>query len=296
MGLLKDVLLDLNNTFNNNELAALAGASSIAEIEVGDETITEIKTKMGGLMSIDAAQNNTDLDKFFKNKHYGAIKGEVLGNTDTDLMNSVKSIFGEEAVEQFKEIDFTGDKVKKFTELAKAQIESKDGGDEKIKLLNTNLNKQISEGKIASDKLTKDHEKELKKLISGHNSDLIEKEFDVAINQYTLGDKYTSEDWMKKSLHTNIRDKVKSITKLILSEDKKVIPKNPDDNSMALFVEGKEINTLKGVLDPLMKDFIKKVNDADHKKKEGDYVPAEKVKLTPQAQALQQRKKQVFNV
>lgn len=295
MALLKDLLLDISKKFDNNELVSLAGASSIAEIEVGDETITDIKTKMGNLMSVDAAKNNIDLDKFFKTKHSGAIKGELLGNIDTDLMQSVKSILGEDSIDQFKEIEFTGDKIKKFAELAKIQIESKEGGDEKIKTLNINLNKQIADGKLLSEKDKKDHEKTINKLISGHNSDLIDKEFDLAINQYTLGDKYTTEDWMKKSLHTKIRDQVKSITKLTLSEDKRIVPKNLDDASMGLFVDGKEIKTLKDVLDPLMKDFIKVNNVDPNRKKDGNYVPAKEVKLSAQVQHLQQRKKESFS-
>lgn len=294
MALLKEFLLDINKTLAIPGIEALSTAADIAAIEIDDDTVSQTTKKLGSLMTVDAAQNNTDLDKFFKTKHYGPIKGELLGNIDTDLMNSAKTILGEDSVDQFKEIEFTGDKIKKFTELAKAQIESHDGGDEKIKLLNTNLNKQIADGKLASDKILNDHEKEVKKLIAGHNSDLINKEFDLAINQYTLGDKYTAEDWMKTSLHENIRKQVKSITKLTLSEDKKVIPKNPDDVTMGLFVEGKEINTLKGVLDPLMKDFIK-VSNVDPKKKDSDYVQAKEVKLSTMAQHLQQRKKESFS-
>lgn len=294
MALLKEFLLDINKTLSIPGIEALSGASDIAAIEIDDETMDKTRAKLGSLMTIDAAQNNADVDKFFKTKHYGTIKGELLGNIDTDLMNSAKTILGDDAVDQFKEIEFTGDKIKKFTELAKLQIESKDGGDEKIKLLNTNLNKQIAEGKLASEKIVKDHEKELKKLNTGHDSDLINKEFDLAINQYSLGDKYTSEDWMKQSLHTNIREKLKSIATLTLSEEKKVIPKNPADVSMALFVDGKEIKTLKDALDPLMKDFIK-VNNVDHKKNKDDYVPVEKVKLSTQVQHLQQRKKENFS-
>ncbi len=294
MALLKDFLLDINKTLAIPGIEALSGASDIAAIEIDDETMGQAKTKLGGLMSADAAQNNSDLDKFFKNKHYGTIKGELLGNIDTDLMNSAKTILGEDAVDQFKEIEFTGDKIKKFTELAKIQIESKDG-DDKIKLLNTSLNKQIADGKVATDKQAKDHEKEIKKLISGHNADLINKEFDLAISTYTLGDKYTAEDWMKKSLHNNIREQVKSIAKLTLSEDKKVIPKNPADVSMALFVEGKEITTLKDVLDPLMKDFIK-VNNVDTNKPGKGYVPAKDVKLSKWQQEIVASRKEKVNV
>lgn len=295
MVLLKDFLLDINKTLSIPGIEALSGASDIATIEIDDETMDKTRAKLGSLMTVDAAQNNADIDKFFKTKHYGTIKGELLGNIDTDLMSAATTLFGDDGVEKLKEVEFTGAKVKMFGELAKEAIESKDGGDEKIKLLNTNLNKQIADGKLASDKIIKDHEKELKKLNTGHNSDLINKEFDLAINQYSLGEKYTSEDWMKQSLHTNIREKLKSIATLTLSEEKKVIPKNPADVSMALFVDGKEIKTLKDALDPLMKDFIK-VNNVDTKKGDGDYVPADGVKLTRQAEDLQIRKKEFYNV
>lgn len=292
---LKDFLLDINKTLAIPGIEALSGASDIAAIEIDDETMGQAKTKLGGLMSTDAAQNNSDLDKFFKNKHYSTIKGELLGNIDTDLMSAATALFGDNGIEKLKEAEFTGAKVKMFGELAKEAIESQSGGDEKIKLLNTNLNKQIADGKVVTDKLVKDHEKELKKLKTGHNSDLINKEFDLAINQYTLGDKYTADDWMKPSLHENIRKQVKAITTLTLSEDKKVIPKNPDDVSMALFVDGKEINTLKGVLDPLMKDFIK-VNNVDTKKKDGGYVPVKDVKLSKMAQDIIASRNEHVNV
>ncbi len=295
MALLKDFLLDINKTLSIPGLEALSGAADIATIEIDDETVNQTATKLNSFMSIDAAKNNTDLDKFFKQKHYSTIKGELLGNIDTDLMNSAKAILGDDAADQFKEIEFTGDKIKKFTELAKIQIESKDGGDEKIKLLNTNLNKQIADGKLASDKSAKDHEKELEKLISGHNTDLIDKEFDLAINQYTLGEKYTSEPWMKSSLHDKIRSEVKEITKLTLSEDKKVIPKNPDDVTMDLFVEGKPIMTLKEVLNPLMKDFIK-VNNVVPPPKDGVYVPAKDTKHSQMAIDLIESRKEKFTV
>ena len=68
MGKIKDLILEINETVNSNELATLAGASGLAEIEVGDDTIKEVKTKLGGLMSAGAAQNNQELEDHFKKK------------------------------------------------------------------------------------------------------------------------------------------------------------------------------------------------------------------------------------
>lgn len=290
MALLKDLLLELNNTLNNNEIVAIAGASGIAEIEVGDETITEVKTKMGGLMSIDAAKNNHDLEDHFKKKVYGSIKGELLGNIDTDLMGSVKSILGDDALDQFKEIEFTGDKIKKFTELSKIAIESKEGGDEKIKTLNAGLNKQVADLTAGFDKAEKTHEKDIKKLQSGFAEKLIKKDFRAAFNAYNLGDKY-QEDFFKESLHDKIFSDANSVAKLTLSEAGNIIPKNPDGNDLELFIKNQPVKDLKGVLDPLMEPFIKK-SDVDLKKKDSIYTPVKDVKMSRQAQDLVESRKQ----
>lgn len=283
MGKLKDLLLDISKKFDNNELVSLAGASSIAEIEIEDKTISDIKTKMDSLMSVEAAKNNTDLDKYFKDKNYSTIKGELLGNIDTDVMSTVKSLLGDDAVEKLKEKEFTGDKIKLFGELAKAALESKDPGDEKIKTINTELNRQIVELNKTNEKNEKDHIKELKKEKLGFTNTLIEKEFDAAFNTYNLGDKYEG-DLFRNALKSDVREKVKKIAKLTLSEDGKVIPKNAEDDGLELFVNGnKKVENLGDIMDPLMKDHIK-VNNVGPKKA-GDYVPViTEVKMSRQAE------------
>lgn len=295
---LKDFLLEMNKTLANNEIVAIAGASGIAEIEVGDETMTEIKTKMGGLMSLDAAKNNHDLEDHFKKKVYGTIKGELLGNIDTDLLNSAKTILGDESVDKFKDIEFTGDKIKKFTELTsllvKDLVENKDGGDEKIKTLNAGLNKQVADLTANIDKAEKAKDKEIKKLQIGFDEKLIEKEFTATFNTYNLGDKY-QEDFFKSSLREKIRKDVQGVAKLTLSEKGDVIPKNPENIGMELFIQNKPVDTLKGVMDPLMADFIK-VNNVKDKNLKDDYVPAKDVKMSKQAQDLIDRRKESFSI
>ena len=282
MGKLKDLLLDISKKFDNNELISLAGASSVAEIEIEDDTLSDIKTKIDSLMSVDAAKNNTDLDKFFKDKNYSTIKDELLGNIDTDITSTVKSLLGDDAVEKLKEKEFTGDKIKLFGELAKAALESKEPGDEKIKTINTELNKQIVELNKTNEKKDKDHIKELKKEKLGYTNTLIEKEFDAAFNKYNLGDKYEG-DLFRNALKTDIRQKVSKVAKLTLSEDGQVIPRNPEDDGLELFVNGnKKVENLGDLMDPLMKDHIKANNVGPQKP--GDYVPVKSVKLSRQAE------------
>ena len=288
---LKDFLLELNETLANNEIVSIAGASAIAEIEVGEETMTEIKTKMSGLMSIDAAKNNHDLEDHFKKKVYGTIKGELLGNIDTDVLATAKTMFGDEKANEIKEIEFTGDKIKKFSEFTKDAIESKDGGDEKIKTLNVGLNKQVADLRLEMEKATKANDKEIKKLNSGFTEKLIDKEFSATFHSYTLGDKY-QEDLFKNALRDQIRKDVQGVAKLTLSEDGNIIPRNPENIDMDLFIQNKPVKTLKDVMDPLMSPYIK-VNNVDTKKPIDGYIPAKDVKMSRQAQELMERRKQI---
>lgn len=285
---LKDFLLKLNETFANNELVSIAGASAIAEIEITDPTMTEIETKMSGLMSIDAAKNNHDLEDHFKKKVAGAIKGQLLGNIDTDIMQTAKTMFGDDKANEIKDIEFTGEKIKKFAQFTKESIESKDPGDEKIKTLNLGLNKQVADVRLEMEKATKDHSKEITKLNTGFTEKLINKGYSAAFNSYTLGDKY-QEPLFRDALHDKVKKDVLSVSKLTLSDDGEVIPKNPDNIDMQLFLQNKEVNTLNGVMDSIMAPYIK-VNNVDIKTPKDGYIPAKDVKLSVQATELIQRR------
>jgi len=41
MAKFKDFLLELNKDWANNEIVSIAGASAIAELDIGDDTMTE---------------------------------------------------------------------------------------------------------------------------------------------------------------------------------------------------------------------------------------------------------------
>jgi hypothetical protein len=251
---------------------------------------------MAGLMSTDAAKNNHDLEDHFKKKLYPTIKGELLGNIDTDIAGTIKTLFGDEAAEQLKlkENEFTGDKIKLFGKLAKEAIESKDGGDDTIKELNTNLNKQIVELNTNIDKIKKDNDKELKKNKTGYENSLIEKGFEATFNTYKLGDKY-NEELFRTALQNDIRTKVNTVAKLTLSENDEIIPKHPENAGLELFVNNVKIETLKDVLNPLMEGHIK-ANNVDPKLEKDKYIPAKEVKLSKMAQDLIASRKESFTI
>jgi hypothetical protein len=239
-------------------------------------------TKLGSLLSVDASKNNHDLEDHFKKKLHPIIKGELLGNIDTDIMSSAKAMFGEEKANELKEIEFTGEKIKKLASFTKEILESKDGGDEKIKTINTELNKQIVDLNKTIEKGNKDHDKERKKDKLGFENTLIEKEFDATFNKYNLGDKY-KEDLFKNALKSKIRQDVNKIAKLTLSEDGQIVPKNPENDGLELFINGnKKVEKIGDIMDPLMKDHIK-VNNVGPPK-DGKYVPVKEVTMSTQAQ------------
>jgi hypothetical protein len=260
MGKLKDVILEFNNQVNSNELSTLAGASGIADIEVGDETITEIKTKLSGLMSMEAAQNNHDLEATFKKKLYPTIKGELLGNIDTDLVNTAKDLFGEDAPDQFKDIEFTSDKVKKFAELTKGLI-AKGANDSELKKLNEGLKNQIDELSKGFQKDLSRKDKEIQKINQGFNDRLIQKEFNSQAANYSLGEKYT-EPFVKKALFNEVFSNVQKKAKLTLNDEGSIIPMNPENSEMKLFIDNKEVD-FKSLLDAELAPYIKKSGPRD---------------------------------
>lgn len=283
MGKVKDLILAINNSVNSNELATLAGASGLSDIDVGDETIDDVKTKLGSLMSKEAAQNSHEMEEFFKKKLHPTIKGELLGNIDTDLLSQAKSLLGDDEAEKIKEIEFTGEKIKKFTELAQLKLASGSGEDGKkaIDALKNQIN-EIQNGH-ASDLQKKD--KEFKKLNTDFNNRLIKKEFNSLISGYTLGDKY-SEDFIKKALTNDIFDQVQKKAKLTLNNDGVIVPKNPENAELDLYIENQKVENLKGLLDPIMTPFIKKTNQVQP----NAYKPAEKTEISRMAQDLIKRR------
>ena len=290
---LKDFLLDINNTLQNNEIEALAGASALAEIEVTDDLLTDAKTKLSSLLTVDAAKNNPDLETHFKKKNYGTIKGELLGNIDSDLLSSAKTLFGEDSADQFKDIEFTGDKIKKFAELTKTVIEKNGGGSDELKKLNQSLNEQVNALNNEILKREKDAEKQLKKEGEKYTNLIIDKEFDANFNAYPLGDKY-KEPLFRNALRNDIKQKVTGIAKLTLSEDGKVIPRNPENAGLELFQGNKKIESLKDLLDPFMKDHLKVTQGPGEK---STYVPAkEATKVSALAADLMSRKKQIEEI
>ena len=256
MSKLGDLIKIINEHTNNNELEALAGASGVQEIEVQDETINEIKSKLSGLMSIDAARNNTELSEYFKKQLHPTIKGEILGNIDTDILQNTKSLFGEDAIKQFDGLDYTGDKIKKVFELAKNTLSSK-STDENLKKLNEDLKKQIAELSTNFETELTKKQQEIENKSKDFEAKLINRDVKSLLSNYKLGEKY-QDDFIKESLYNKMFNDIQKKAKLTYNESGELIPRNPQNPDLELFEGNKKIESIRQLLDPLMEPYISK--------------------------------------
>lgn len=256
MSKLGDLIKIINEHANSNELEALAGASGVQEIEVQDETINEIKNKLSGLMSIDAARNNTELSEYFKKQLHPTIKGEILGNIDTDILQNTKSLFGEDAIKQFEGLDYTGDKIKKVFELAKNTLSSK-STDENLKKLNEDLKKQIAELSTNFETELTKKQQEIENKSKDFEAKLINRDVKGLLSNYKLGEKY-QDDFVKESLYNKMFNDIQKKAKLTYNENGELIPRNPQNPDLELFEGNKKIESIKQLLDPMMEPYISK--------------------------------------
>jgi hypothetical protein len=293
MANLRDFLLNINKTLQNNEIEALAGASSVSGIEVTDDLLSDASTKLTSLMSAEAAQNNHDLETHFKKKLYPTIKGEILGNADTDIHTTAKELFGEEVIDKFKEKDFTGEKVKLLGNLMKEKIQSA-GGDESLKKINEGLNAKVSELNNSIVKLTKDHDKKLKEKESGFENALIRKEYEATFNTYQIGDNY-KDDFVRKALQNDIFEKASKVAKLKMI-DGKVAPRDPNNDTLEYYRDNKKIEDIKGLIDPIIQPYLKATKTPDKQPGENPYKPAPDVKKSRLAEDIIGRKQQRMNM
>ena len=107
-------------------------------------------------------------------------------------------------------------------------------------------------------KLT-DKEKEIKKIQTGFTQTLIDTELNKELSTYKLGEDY-EKDFVKKALFAELKEKINKKAKLVRDENGQIIPKNPENVEMNLFIESKEIKTLKELIEPEIKPFLKKTS------------------------------------
>jgi len=292
MAKLKDLILAINENVNSNELSALAGAGAIQDVEVQDDTIKDVKTKLSSLMSIDAAQNNPEVKAHYKKMLHPEIKGELFGNVDTDILQQSRTVFGDEVTKEFDGLEYTGDKIKKVFELTSKLAQSK-SSDDKLKSTNEALNKQMKELTENLNSKIAEKETELKTAHTDFKNKLIRERFNGLMADYKLGEKFSDIDY-KEFLSNKMYSKISEKAHLTFNDSGAIVLKNPSDVNIDLYENGKKVESIKEMLDPLMESYVVK-QDSNAGQKPTILNPEGRTqtvrKLSPYAEDLQRQAK-----
>jgi len=245
-----EFLRSVNKELNSNELEALASSSAISELDIDDKVITLYKEKSSSAMTMDAVKNNPDVEKYFKEKMYNNIRGEILGNIDTQVISTAKKLFGEEKTKKLREAEFTKDKIKFFEEL----VLENSGGDDKQKIAIADLKKQLEEIDTIKQaeilKLTEKHKQD----IDSFKGDISKKEFARIASSYNLADVY-KKDLIKNSIINEAFNVVSNKADIRLNDNGDLslyVKGNPE---LELYQGSKKV-TINDMLDEQLKDYL----------------------------------------
>ena len=108
------------------------------------------------------------------------------------------------------------------------------------------------------------------------------------LSSYTFGEKY-DEDFIKTALFDDVFKKIQKQAKLTLSSDGSIIPKNPENPELDIYVNNNKVTELKEIIEPLLEPFIKK-SDGRKPEVDGKYVKAKDTEMTQLAKDIQSRK------
>jgi hypothetical protein len=244
---------------DNESIQELLKNDALDSIEINDE-LSSILTS--GLMGMEEAKNNQELQDHFYNK----IKGGIYKNVD-DVTNSSISSLG--LSEEEKETVMSGDsELKRLkTLISIAQNKAKEGGKSGSKEANEQiqaLNQQISEIKEA-------HKKELKnKEIEAKNSQLNSTLKYKILGQNLINEIPGGKDFLAEATINNIKKQVH----LDFAEDGSIEVKQKADPSLEVFEGGNKV-TIEKILAKELEQFIKKTDSGEPK-------PASQKRFEPQ--------------
>jgi hypothetical protein len=267
---LKELFKNIATRIGSNELSDIAENNGF-DIDIDDNIMSSVNERMSKLMTIDAARNNPDLVAAVKEELKPQMKKSLLTNIDESINANVGKFLSEDQIAELTGIERTQDRLGKFFELAEHGIKN-NSKDSKLKEINDQLKKQLSDLNANFKVELEKKDGELKKLDQGYKNKLINTKLDSVLGKYTLGEKY-QEDFVKNALFSDIKGKVSKLAKLTLKDDGSIVPKNPENDELDLFVDNKKIENIKDIIDPLMKSYTKKTPGTS-KGNPSEYKPA----------------------
>lgn len=130
----KEFLIFISTIFDNSKIKEIAESLKDNDTAISDEVSGQLKDaiteNMGSFMSMEAAQNNPKLEKYFYTKVYPKIQGDLLGNIDNEIEGIAASVFGADIVKEIIDQENTKEKLKIFKEKSKEILKKKFSGDE----------------------------------------------------------------------------------------------------------------------------------------------------------------------
>jgi len=287
MGKLIDILSAINAQIGNDKLGELIKTEAVTAIEIDDEAVTDATTKLKGLLTIDAAKNNTDIQAYVRDQIKPAMRRDLLGKIDVEILSAARDLYGDEATSKLNDIEFTNDRVKKFTQMAKDQI-SVGSKDTKLKEINDGLKNQINKINAEHAHQIEAKDAEVVKVKKGFTDKLIKNQVTSMLSSYKYGEKY-EDDFIKKALFDDVFSKLQKQANLTLSKDGTIVPKNPENPDLDIYVNNNKVTELKEIIEPLLEPFIKK-SDGRKPEVDGKYVKAEETEMTQLAKDIQSRR------
>ena len=273
MGKLKTILTNIAGRINSQALAEIAANNSF-DLEVEEDIINEINSGFEGLMTMEAAKNNPEIVEHVKANIHKPLKKSILGTIDEAILDYSGKIFEKDQVDELKGIESTNEKLKKFMTLSQDFItrHSKDGDSQKVvaqlKTQVEDLNKQIEKTRASSDK-------EMQKLKSGYEDQLIDHQLRSSISKFELGSEYTKEPFIRDAVLDKVISQVRQRSKLAYDpENRKVVPLNPENPDLPLFIDNKKVEDLDLLIKPLIDPFVKK-QPGKQVQEGGTYKPVE---------------------
>ncbi|MGI9569516.1 MAG: hypothetical protein ACR2PH_07235, partial [Desulfobulbia bacterium] len=199
--------------------------------------------------------------------------------------------FGHEFAESLGEIESTHERLTRFTKKTNTLISDK-STDEKLKTTVEALRKQNEELTENLTSKIEEKETELKTAHSDFKNKLIRERFNGHMADYKLGEKFSDPDY-KEFLTNKMFSKVSEKAQLTFNDSGAIVLKNPSDANLDLYENGKKVESIKEMLDPLMESYVVKQTDTAPGQKPTILNPEGRTqtvrKLSPYAEDLQRQ-------
>jgi len=276
----KDIIKLFASQVTSNGLSTIAAASDLKDVKIEDDDYAEIKTAVTGLLTVESAVNNSDVEKEILDAKTPEIKAKILHAYEKRLINLAK-VTG---------IDLGGaEKAWDMLDIFDKEIESKLGSN-----ANEDATKLIESLKGDKDQLNQDilkqksdHENNIQEQEEKFIQNDIKNKFELQAKSYEWDSHL--DDNARTAITAQNWGKVNNKAKLKILEGD-IVPMNKDNPDKELYIGNKK-QTFQDINDPLFEPYLKKSDP--NPPQGGSGQPTSKSEPTP-AEKYAQKMAQTF--